>query len=554
VLVQALAPAKLGDFIQASALIRGVMDANPGAELQVLAVEPGVLEAQRLLFPEAEGALLGKGALEAGGAGREPPERGAAEATGVPRGADLLVNLSVDPRAVAFAGMLAPKEILGPRPEGGAVAVPPAQKLALAAMALDRRLGRLNLVDVWRALAPGSPAGLCKPPGAAVPGEAAAGLLEKAGGLPLAFFHPGAAAALRRWPAEAHAMLAAALFKTGPFMAVVLGSRRERALALKFLAAYGREAPGAPAEDLTGQTGLGDLWALLGKAALLVSSDTGVMHVGASAGAPQLAVFAGPAYAHETGPYSGGALVLQGLAPCGPCVEGKGCGRPGCRALPAWEAALPLAAALLAGETPAAAGSGAAGREAARDSGKPAPPPLMAWESWETRVGPEGASLEPRGPYPAALDGRSLAALLFREGARALLGLRGRPGKGETCGRRDAAGRDGSEDAGGGDGGPGKGDAAGGDVRGDAGGANEGLGRNMGTGKDDAGGRAEWPGTPTQAAGELALYVRGRRPDLKKVRARLSFIEKQALSGPDRRVFRDGWEAVLAEAEGRGLV
>jgi hypothetical protein len=404
---------------------------------------------------------------------------------------------------VKLAGNLRPAEILGPRPEGEGVWVPPAQRLALAAMALDRRMGRLNLVDVWRALLPGSPAGLARPP---VPPTASAAALEALAtadggkGLPVAFFHPGARAALRRWPPERHALLAAALRRRKPFTAAVLGSRRERALALKFLDVYAREAPGAPAADLTGKTGLADLWALLADAGLLVSSDTGVMHMGASLGAPQLAVFAGPAYAHETGPYSDGALVLQGLAPCGPCADGKGCSRPACRALPPFEAALPLAAGLLEGSAEGGAGS--------RGGPGHPPPPPGPWQSWRTRTGGRGASLVPCGPFPAPLDGSALAGLLFREGARAAVPLGPQDGPGDRGGGPAGAV-------------PGRISGAGGE---------EGL------------------------AGEIALYGRGARPDLKRVRACLSFVGKRALDGRDREAFREAWEGALAEARKAGAL
>jgi hypothetical protein len=75
-----LAPARLGDFIQASALLRGILDRWPGALLTVAALDAGVVEAQGILFPEAEGFLLDEGLFGSGGSGGCLPP--AAAATG----------------------------------------------------------------------------------------------------------------------------------------------------------------------------------------------------------------------------------------------------------------------------------------------------------------------------------------------------------------------------------------------------------------------------------------------------------------------------------------
>jgi hypothetical protein len=484
----ALAPAKLGDFLQASALL-GALAADAGTRLTVLAADPAVLEAQRLLFPEAEGILLDGDFPAAGGAGGRPaPE-------GLPRRADLLVNLSLDPRAVELAGSLGAREILGPRPGPSGTVVPKAQRLALAAMSLDRALGRLNLVDVWRALRPACPPALAMPPSLPPLGPAAEEALAASGGLPLVFFHLGAKASLRRWPPEEHAGLAAALFRAAPFAAVTLGSRQERALALKFAGLYRQEAPEAPVIDLSGRTSLADLWGALPRASLLVSSDTGVMHLAASLGIPQLAVFSGPAYAHETGPYGRRSLALQGLAPCGPCTEGKGCRRPSCRALPSWEAALPLALELLKGAK--APASGPVGEGPPVPGPQLSPPPGMAWQSWRTLIGPCGSSLVPCPPLPAPLDLRALAGLMFREAARAAAGL-GPPG---------------------------------------------------------AEGRSFRPADMETAVRELELYRRLKEPpDGTKAARSLSFIGRKALSGAGLDLFRETWEGVLREAERQGFL
>ena len=58
--------------------------------------------------------------------------------------------------------------------------------------------------------------------------------------------------------------------------------------------------------------------ALLDRAALLVSGDTGPMHVAAALETPQIALF-GPTSPDWYGPRSGQALVMAHSVPCGPC-------------------------------------------------------------------------------------------------------------------------------------------------------------------------------------------------------------------------------------------
>jgi ADP-heptose:LPS heptosyltransferase len=58
--------------------------------------------------------------------------------------------------------------------------------------------------------------------------------------------------------------------------------------------------------------------ALLDRAALVVSGDTGPMHAAAALGTPYLALF-GPTAPQWYGPLSGNGLKLFHPVPCGPC-------------------------------------------------------------------------------------------------------------------------------------------------------------------------------------------------------------------------------------------
>jgi len=76
----------------------------------------------------------------------------------------------------------------------------------------------------------------------------------------------------------------------------------------------------SPFVDLTGTISLGHLPALLSTAALLVTNDSGPMHIAAAVGVPVVAMF-GPTSDIRTGPYGTGHQVLTASVPCRPCFS-----------------------------------------------------------------------------------------------------------------------------------------------------------------------------------------------------------------------------------------
>jgi len=127
----------------------------------------------------------------------------------------------------------------------------------------------------------------------------AAACVAELGGAPV-LVNPGASKPRNRWPAEHFAPfvaeLAQGLARRGTPLAVV-GGPGDRELAAPLLAA----APSA--RDLVGRTSLRQLAALLARTRLLVTGDTGPMHLAVAVGTPTLALF-GPADPRRTGPYA----------------------------------------------------------------------------------------------------------------------------------------------------------------------------------------------------------------------------------------------------------
>jgi heptosyltransferase-2 len=72
--------------------------------------------------------------------------------------------------------------------------------------------------------------------------------------------------------------------------------------------------------DLTGKTQLLQLAALLERCGLLVTNDTGTMHVATAVGTPVVAVF-GSTDPVTTGPWGEGHTVVRREVPCSPCLK-----------------------------------------------------------------------------------------------------------------------------------------------------------------------------------------------------------------------------------------
>jgi heptosyltransferase-2 len=134
-------------------------------------------------------------------------------------------------------------------------------------------------------------------------------------------FAPGAEyGPAKRWPAIHFAELAKSL--EAP--ALLLGSGKEAALCQEIadLAGPGR------CVNLAGKTSLLDAFGLIAAARAVISNDSGLMHVGAAFGVPQVAVF-GSSSPHHTPPLNERATVIwlkddpayQPPLDCSPCFQ-----------------------------------------------------------------------------------------------------------------------------------------------------------------------------------------------------------------------------------------
>jgi ADP-heptose:LPS heptosyltransferase len=182
-----------------------------------------------------------------------------------------------------------------------------------------RRFNRINLVDVFRMLVP-----------LPVDGNSFESVFFTEKRKPkteklfpsVIAMQLGSRHSRRRWPVHYYAEVAGRLIQEYGTRIMLLGLPEEAHLGEAFLAAL-RPAQREQVINLQGRTSLGELSDRLQQANLLITGDTGTMHLATALGTRVLALFLGPALCFETGPYGVGHYVLQAEPDCSPCTEFK---------------------------------------------------------------------------------------------------------------------------------------------------------------------------------------------------------------------------------------
>jgi lipopolysaccharide heptosyltransferase I len=127
----------------------------------------------------------------------------------------------------------------------------------------------------------------------------------------LAVLVPGTIWETKRWTIEGFAAVARQFLHEG-FAVALAGAEGDQARCRQIAAA----APGAC--DLSGKTTPAELAALIQRAQVCVTNDSGAMHVAVSLGKPMVSVF-GPTNPIRVGPYHQPESVVRVDLPCSPC-------------------------------------------------------------------------------------------------------------------------------------------------------------------------------------------------------------------------------------------
>jgi ADP-heptose:LPS heptosyltransferase len=121
--------------------------------------------------------------------------------------------------------------------------------------------------------------------------------------------NPSAAWPNKRWPAERFGALAAAIRERHGLSSIVLWGPGEESLASAVVAASSGAAQAAPPTTIT------EIVSLAGAARLMISGDTGPVHIAGAVGTPIVALF-GPTRAERNGPWSPADISISRYDQC----------------------------------------------------------------------------------------------------------------------------------------------------------------------------------------------------------------------------------------------
>ncbi len=135
--------------------------------------------------------------------------------------------------------------------------------------------------------------------------------------LPLIVINPGANWVPKRWPPENFAALIRRIKERTAANIAITGAEKDKDLAEEIIDKSQQEV-----FDFAGRTSLGQLGALMEKADVVISADSGPMHIAAAVGTRVVALF-GPTSAQITGPYPlENHIVIQKEVGCKvPCYD-----------------------------------------------------------------------------------------------------------------------------------------------------------------------------------------------------------------------------------------
>ena len=208
----------------------------------------------------------------------------------------------------------------------------------MATLVHARRLSRFNLVDLY--LGAAGVAGSREPVSVHVPQAAREFATDRLrGSEPLLGVQLGASTDTKTWSIARFAETLHHLARRIPSMRVVLvGVAAEEPAARELMAA----CPEVSFEDLVGKTRVDELAGVLEKLDLLLTCDTGTMHLAGAVGTQTCAIFVGLGTPYETAVYAEGHWALMSRIDCAPCAYNVKCGHTVCHTdiPPAWLADL----------------------------------------------------------------------------------------------------------------------------------------------------------------------------------------------------------------------
>ncbi len=131
---------------------------------------------------------------------------------------------------------------------------------------------------------------------------------------PTVVMQVGASHPSKRWDAQSFGIVARELNEKHGIFTMFTGTANENQLIQEAV-----QIAGSSAINLAGKTDIPILAAILEQASLVISNDTGTMHLAQAVGTPVLCLTTGNALSQETGPYGDGNLIVEPDIDCFPC-------------------------------------------------------------------------------------------------------------------------------------------------------------------------------------------------------------------------------------------
>lgn len=325
---------RLGDLVQTVPLLRRIRREHPSALITLVALEgfSGILsecswfdelvaiplkDVEALAAPENQAAFP-----------ELPPFSAHPEFR---RGYDLAVNLTNDLGSSVICEKIQAARKLGRinTYEGELRLLGPWAKY-LFSMVSHRLDNLFNLVDIQMGIAGYAPrperASLAVPEARRAEARTLLASLGRRPGRKLVALQTGASELHRAWSLENFTAVAQGLMASGYADIALMGDAKERERVERLA-----EMVGMPVLNLAGRTSLQLLPAVLEACDLLISNDTGTIHVAAATGTATLGLYFSTAYYSETAPYGDNHAVLQVEIPCAPCLASSRCAVQVCR-------------------------------------------------------------------------------------------------------------------------------------------------------------------------------------------------------------------------------
>ncbi len=249
-------------------------------------------------------------------------------------GYDRVINLTFNRRSAFLASFLGGTDIRGiTTTSGGHFIVKNPWMQYFLDFQQHRHLNRFNIVDLF-ALG-GSGPGTFHPLRLRIPGDLGgwAEKFLKDWGAPRFWIgvQIGASDPMKAWRPASYGHLMAILGAAVPVGFVLIGTKKEEPAIREAIQAYRQAGGQAPLCEAVGKTTPGELLAILNHCCLMITNDTGPMHMAVGVQTPVVNISVGHVDFRETGPYGPGHWVIQPDISCGPCGFDMVCPHHACK-------------------------------------------------------------------------------------------------------------------------------------------------------------------------------------------------------------------------------